>query len=631
MRRGWLVPVAACGLALVPVSAAAHVHLVTATPPSGTSAPAPPGRIVLSFAEALDPARSSAALVGPDGHPTPWPATVSGGTLAVQPPALPAGAWLLRWSATVSDGDHETGDYRFTVVSPRPAVAPATGPAGAGMPGPVERGGRLLLLGLGVPLAGLLLLGGAALTADPGRRATAGSRLAGLRSWLWALELISLCGFAAGLVAAGGTGLLAGSVTGPPLLAAIGVTAALGVAVFDGGALRAGESASVPTTLLGMGLSIVLLAALAAVVEAPGGDLPGTVAAVLALAALGAVAGSAISAAATPGAPAERGAELLRRLPRAVVGLALLAAAAALHPDPTTEGAAVAGGIAAALLLLRGGAGTGLLRRATRPAPALHAISLAGAVAPRFERGPAAAAPAPEPPRQAGHPLPAGTPLHRRLSGHFVDLSRLLETLGWSAFTGYVRIEDGAVLGVLVLVDGVVAAARLQGDESATGSDAVRLLARGAARGRALLDVVGLDAETARAVVDLLSAPTLFSGLRARMVNLDGILEDLCECGRDGTVVVSSADDTGVILVRRGGVHGAYTRRLPRLHDTPAVVTAIAGDEAALVEVRVAPRRPEEAAAEVEVEGAAAPVAAMADEDGGPLWDRYHEAGRRRL
>jgi hypothetical protein len=630
MRRRWLVPVAACGLALVPVSAAAHVHLVTATPPSGTSAPAPPGRIVLSFAEALDPARSSAALVGPDAHPTPWPATVSGGTLAVQPPALPAGAWLLRWSVTVADGDHETGDYRFTVASPRPAAAPATGPGAGGPPGPVERGGRLLLLGLGVPLAGLLLLGGAVLTADPGRRASAGSRLAGLRSWLWALELLSLCGFAAGLVVAGGTGMLAGSVTGPPLLAAIGVTAALGAAVFDGGALRAGEAASVPTTVLGRALSIVLLAALAALVEAPGGDLAGTVAAVLALSALGAVAGSAISAVATPGAPAQRRAELLRLLPRAVVGLALLAAAAALHPDPMTAGAAVAGGIAAALLLLRGGAGTGLLGRPTRPAPALHAVTLAGAVAPRFERGRAAAAP-PVPPRSAGHPLPAGTPLHRRLSGHFVDLSRLLETLGWSAFTGYVRIEDGAVLGVLVLVDGVVAAARLEGEESATGPDAVRLLGRGVARGRALLDVVGLEAETARAVVDLLSAPTLFSGLRARMVNLEGILEDLCECGRDGTVVVSSADDTGVILVRGGGVHGAYTRRLPRLHETPAVVTAIAGDEAALVEVRVAPRRPEEVEAEAEVEVAAVPVASVADEDGGPLWDRYHEAGRRRV
>src|SRR5205807_8694101 len=142
--------------ALVPVAAAAHPHLVGATPPSGISAPAPPDRIVLSFGEVIDPARSSATLVGPDGHPTPWPSTVSGGTLAVEPPALPAGTWLLRWAVTGADGDREIGDYRFT-VSPRPAAQLAvTGGAGS-QPGTLERAGRLLLLVLGVPLAGLLL------------------------------------------------------------------------------------------------------------------------------------------------------------------------------------------------------------------------------------------------------------------------------------------------------------------------------------------------------------------------------------------------------------------------------------------------------------------------------------------
>ena len=60
------------------------------------------------------------------------------------------------------------------------------------------------------------------------------------------------------------------------------------------------------------------------------------------------------------------------------------------------------------------------------------------------------------------------------------------------------------------------------------------------------------------------------------------------------------------------------------------MVTAIAGDEAALVEVRVAAQRVEATAEDEEPEVAVAPAAAPPDEDGGPLWDRYHEARRGR-
>ncbi|HEX3605342.1 MAG TPA: copper resistance CopC family protein [Candidatus Dormibacteraeota bacterium] len=597
----WLVPVAVLAFALVPVSAAAHPILVAATPPSGSSAAAPPGRIVLSFAEALDPA-SSAALVSGDGHPIPWPVTVSGGTLALQPPALPPGTWRVRWAAVGADGDHEAGEYRFVVTPVAAATPPATA---AAPPGPVERAGGLLMLALGVPLVGLLLLGGALLPADPARRAGTGGRLAGVRSTLWALLLLGLCGFTAGLVAAGGSGMLLMTPSGPPLLVAIGVTTALGVAVFDGGALRCGELASRPTTVLGMGLAPVLLASLVALAEAPSGDLPATVAGVLALGGLGTAAVAAIAGAA----------ELTRLLPRAVVALGLLAAAAALHPDPVTRGAAIAGGVVGATLLLRGGAPGRVwhLVRGLRAPAAPRALSLPGAGAPRFAR-----APEPPPPPAEGHPLPAGTTVHRQLSGHFVDLARLLESLEWTSFTGYVRVDDGGLGGVLVLVDGAVAAACLAGDDPAVGVEAVQRLIRDVSGGRALLDVVGLEHETARAVVDLLSAPPLFRGLKARMVNLDGVLEDLCSRARDGTVVVSSPEDTGVILVRAGGVHGAYTRSRPRLHDTPAVVTALAGDDEAVVEVRVAPARPD---AEPDVEE-------VLEEGGGAVWDRWHQQRR---
>ncbi len=89
-------------------------------------------------------------------------------------------------------------------------------------------------------------------------------------------------------------------------------------------------------------------------------------------------------------------------------------------------------------------------------------------------------------------------------------------------------------------------------------------------------------------------------------------------------MVVSGAGDTGVILVRGGRVHGAYTRALPRLDDDPEVVTALAGDAAAVVEVRVAPRRSAPAQPEE------APLSQRRPDPprDEPLWDRFDERRR---
>ncbi|HEX6492598.1 MAG TPA: copper resistance CopC family protein [Candidatus Dormibacteraeota bacterium] len=595
----------AVALSLLPVPVAAHPLLVGATPPSGMSAPVAPARIVVSFTEMLDPGRSSVVVVSPDGRVTPWPSIVSGGTLAVEPPTLPDGTWRVRWSVTGSDGDRETGEYRFTVATP---VAP-----GAAPPGPVEHGVRILLLALAVLLCGLLS-GGAVLPAAG--RVEAGRRTAALRSLLWGLLLVGLLADVAGLVAARGGSFLLVAAAGPPLLVAAGVTAALGVAVFDGGALRAGEPASLPTRLLGGVLGVALLAALVVLDEVPQGGTAAAVAGTLALAALATVVSPVLAVLTLSGGGEERRAGLARLLPRTVVGLALLGAAAALHPDRVTGASAITGALVAAAVV--GGGGVVRLPRSRRDAPATpagppRAITLAGMAEPHLAR----AAPREVPRAPAAsqtHPLPAGAPLHQGLSGHFVDLERLLETLEWSAFTGYVRIE-GATAGVVVVVAGEVAAALVEDAEPATGDDAVRLLAAGVSDGEAILDVVGLDAETARAVVDLLCAPPLFRGLGARMVNLDGVLEDLCERRGDGSVVVRSPADTGVILVRRGGVHGAYTRTLPHLDDTPAAVEALARNAGAQVEVRIAAARP------AEERSADPPIRPRNAAE--PFWDRF--------
>jgi Domain of unknown function (DUF4388) len=184
------------------------------------------------------------------------------------------------------------------------------------------------------------------------------------------------------------------------------------------------------------------------------------------------------------------------------------------------------------------------------------------------------------------YPLPAGKPIYEGLKSAFVDFPKLLRTLDSDSLTGYVRLTGDGFSSVLLLHDGHVLEALFGDGRLCSQLEAFHLLRERMERGEGLLDVIELSGETVVALAQLLTAPPLFTGLLGRFINFDQLLEYLEEEKVDGSVVVAGGTETGVILLRHGAVHGAYTESGRELQSSPASVSSLAGERPSRIEVK---------------------------------------------
>jgi hypothetical protein len=190
------------------------------------------------------------------------------------------------------------------------------------------------------------------------------------------------------------------------------------------------------------------------------------------------------------------------------------------------------------------------------------------------------------PPLTDLYPLPSGKPIYEGLKSAFVDFPKLLRTLDSDKHTGYVRLDGAEFAGVLLLHDGHVLEALFSAGELSQGDRAFQNFRRRMERGEGLLDVIELSGETVVALAQLLTARPMFTGLLGRFVNFSSLLEYLAEEKVDGSVVVTGGTETGVILLRRGQIHGAYTQSQRDLTQGQATIDNLAGERTARIEVK---------------------------------------------
>ena len=183
-------------------------------------------------------------------------------------------------------------------------------------------------------------------------------------------------------------------------------------------------------------------------------------------------------------------------------------------------------------------------------------------------------------------PIPSGHVQYEGLKSAFVDFPRLLRTLRGDRHTGFIRLSSGAATGVLLFRDGELVDAEAGGDDPSHGEEAFGIFRRQMDTGEGLLDVVDVDVDTVTSVARLLTGPPLFTGLLARFVNFPALLEYLAEEKLDGSVIVAGDDQTGVILLKAGGVLAAYTAQSPAPQTNTEAVAALAAERSAHIEVR---------------------------------------------
>jgi hypothetical protein len=184
------------------------------------------------------------------------------------------------------------------------------------------------------------------------------------------------------------------------------------------------------------------------------------------------------------------------------------------------------------------------------------------------------------------YPLPAGTPLCAGLSSDLVDLDRLMRTLQGDRLTGYLRLQTRDFTGVLLLAQGRILEAWCGPETPLLGADALQQLRLRMDAGDGRLMIVELSAEAVVALTQLVIAPPLATGLLGRFVDFDQLLQYLGEERFDGSVMVESGEETGVVLLFQGALVGAYTASQPDLNPSPLPIGRLATHHPAHIEVR---------------------------------------------
>jgi methionine-rich copper-binding protein CopC len=103
-------------IALAPVAAQAHAFLDHASPLVGSTVPAAPHEVVLTFTQNLEPAFSTAQVTDSSGaRVDQGKAQVSGNTMTVGLKALGPGSYKVHWHALSVDTHSTEGAFTFTV------------------------------------------------------------------------------------------------------------------------------------------------------------------------------------------------------------------------------------------------------------------------------------------------------------------------------------------------------------------------------------------------------------------------------------------------------------------------------------------------------------------------------------
>jgi hypothetical protein len=195
-------------------------------------------------------------------------------------------------------------------------------------------------------------------------------------------------------------------------------------------------------------------------------------------------------------------------------------------------------------------------------------------------------------------PVPAGQVIYDSLKTSFVDFPRLIRTLETEAYTGYVRLLTENAAGLILFREGsALECAYDIGAESgmSLGSQALADFNEEVTGGHGVLDVVGLSPELVDGLYELTVAKPMYSDLYAAWVDPKALLKFLEQRKLSGSVMVRSARGTGVIILTKGKLTGAYTSDSRDISESADGVLQLCDDPEAILEVKAAdetPRQP---------------------------------------
>jgi len=189
-------------------------------------------------------------------------------------------------------------------------------------------------------------------------------------------------------------------------------------------------------------------------------------------------------------------------------------------------------------------------------------------------------------------PVPAGQILYDSLKTSFVDFPRLLTTLEREGYTGYVRLLTDEASGLILFREGSALECLYDGAADAgslvLGKQALQQFNDDVTAGHGVLDVVGLSPELIDGLYELTVSRPMYTELYAGWVDMKALLNFLSDRKLSGSVMIRSGTGTGVIILAKGELAGAYTSDSREISDKPDQALALCDDPNAMIEVKSA-------------------------------------------
>ena len=190
-------------------------------------------------------------------------------------------------------------------------------------------------------------------------------------------------------------------------------------------------------------------------------------------------------------------------------------------------------------------------------------------------------------------PLPSGTSLYESLTAKFIAFDRLLNTLGETRYSGYIRLLASGSNGVILFRDGsVVDSLHRQDATLLSGEDAMSTIERLVETGQGVVDVVTLDGALIDGLHHLASGVPAYPDMRASWINAPGLVDFLKSRRFTGALSVRAQAGAGVIMFDDGTVTGAFTTDSRAMGSDAEPVLDLCKDPDAQIEVHAAAGRP---------------------------------------
>ncbi|MCP3177028.1 GTPase-activating protein [Desulfuromonas sp. KJ2020] len=177
--------------------------------------------------------------------------------------------------------------------------------------------------------------------------------------------------------------------------------------------------------------------------------------------------------------------------------------------------------------------------------------------------------------------LPRGNPVKEKLNPAKVNLPDALGKLHEGHFTGYLRFDTPAGVGILIFhVGKLISALYETGHQRLTGYQAIGRIFSHSRSGEAMLDIYRLSAELAMGIHALLHGEVLYRGQELRFMDIRLLLNSLKEDAITGCLRIYTDNRVALIFYREGQPLGFFhdgSKDLEKTVDTSLSVARLPG------------------------------------------------------